>query len=130
VHEFSVTRAIWITNNRGFSKSHSLTRSIRTTQNFSSYEIIKFLSLRNLFNNLDRLGPYLLINIRQTPRVLHLSPLKESRPEIWSERLLRVEKCVTPFPYASIAHIYLLFISLTSARDCLRVYNEVLMVRV
>jgi hypothetical protein len=31
-----------------------------------------------------------------TPGVLQPSPLKESRPEIQSERLLRVEKHVTP----------------------------------
>jgi hypothetical protein len=31
-----------------------------------------------------------------TPRVLHPSPLKESRSEIQSKRLLRVEKHVTP----------------------------------
>jgi hypothetical protein len=34
--------------------------------------------------------------LRQTPRVLQPSPLKESRPEIRSKRLLRVERCVTP----------------------------------
>jgi hypothetical protein len=80
--------------------------------------------------DIPSLGSYSLFNIRQTPGVLYLSPLKESRSKIRSERLLGVEKCVTPFPYAPIAHVYLLFISLTSARDCLRVYNEVLMVRV
>jgi hypothetical protein len=38
----------------------------------------------------------LVVKCIVTPRVLQPSPLRESRPEIWSERLLGVDKHVTP----------------------------------
>jgi hypothetical protein len=45
--------------------------------------------------NISCLSPYSLFYRRQTPGVLQPSPLKESRPKIRNERLLRVEKHVT-----------------------------------
>jgi hypothetical protein len=41
-----------------------------------------------------------------TPGVLQPSPLKESRPEIRSERLLRVEKHVTPVHFSDSTRLF------------------------